>query len=205
MTEMKTEEHAKEERNLCRVGSRTERPCWREVTHKRWEDEAEPTVCAEHADLSKLIDDRDALLMDIDALEEWMKKVETHSGEMERLRFKMLDALRAECAWLAIEVLAAKLVADQAPPESGEPQISGEQGLELARRLVRSDAFNNARAVLEDLSEDEAPVDRWAMVGVVAAAAETAHEEFNSYKREIGFRSRRETAQPESDVEQVRA
>ncbi len=186
---MMTEEMTASERSakLCSCGSKSENPCWRGATHKRYEDDAEPSLCAEHARCYELMEVEEPLYRDLDHLEEWIKE-RSLSGETERLVTNMRDELRGHYAQAAERVRAADLVADQGPPASGEPRLTLEQSERLASLLIRSDSLNNALTFLEDLSEEDAPSDRWIITAALADVGADAHAEFERYRLELGFK-----------------
>lgn len=56
-SESATMEHAPRS-GSCRAGINTNYPCWRAATETVWGD-SEPTVCAEHAEVYRLVEDQD--------------------------------------------------------------------------------------------------------------------------------------------------
>ena len=61
MTTRNSRPESLEEGPRCQVGSKADNPCWRSVTEKRWAEDQEPTICAEHAQMFELIDEADEL------------------------------------------------------------------------------------------------------------------------------------------------
>ena len=57
---------------LCRAGSKTERPCWRPATEADL-DETEPTLCQEHMQLRRRVEDLDGLLGALEATQCFLK------------------------------------------------------------------------------------------------------------------------------------
>ncbi len=53
-------ESAALERPLCRAGSKTPNPCWREATEKQFPEDGGPTLCPEHARLVRTSEEKDA-------------------------------------------------------------------------------------------------------------------------------------------------
>ena len=101
----------------------------------------------------------------------------------------MLSDARREYAAASARPRAALLVAEQGPPEAGEPRLTAEQGEELARLIIRADSFMDARTLLEDTpAEVLGHRDRWVMVDALAATAETAAGETHRYQEELGLR-----------------
>jgi hypothetical protein len=53
--------------------------------------------------------------------------------------------------------------------------------------MMREEALNSARAVLEDANEDDVKLrDKWATVDALALAATEAHEEVMRLREELG-------------------
>lgn len=175
----------------CRDGIKTDNPCWRPATERRFRDDEEPTLCAEHAHLCRLTDEQDAWNYALDNIEEWMRGPvsEDPYGHLDRLVTNMRDEARREYARGAAAVRAAEIVAEQGPPEEGEPVLTLEQSEKLARILTRTDSFVNARTLVEDAPEEVLEQrDRWAIVDALEMAAVEAGEEFERYKEEIGLK-----------------
>jgi hypothetical protein len=80
------------------------------------------------------------------------------------------------------------MVAQQGPPEEGEPSLTLEQAEELARLIVRADSFGNARTALEDAPEETLGLrDRWVIVDALASAAQEASNDAARYREALGF------------------
>ena len=116
----------------CRVGSKAENPCWRPAVEKQFPEDEGPTLCAEHARESSLIEDSDEWQSALYAIEEWKRGpvVEARSGYLERLVWRMLEEAREEFAKASAAAYAAKILADQGPPEEGEPRLTSDSGLQ---------------------------------------------------------------------------
>ncbi len=172
---------------LCRAGSRTDNPCWR-LAATLYNDYP---CCDEHASLYEAGEEEDAWGSALDAINAWLRSeavAKDHYGHLERLATNMRDDTRREYAAASARAHVARLVADQGPPESGEPVLTLEQSEELARLTIRSDSFVNARTVLEDVpAEVLGNYDRWVIVDALATAVELAAEEVNRYKAELGI------------------
>jgi hypothetical protein len=63
-----------------------------------------------------------------------------------------------------------------------------EQEEEFARPIMRADALNDARRVLEDLDESSLKLrDKWTTIDLLANAAANANEEVSRYREELGI------------------
>ncbi|MBA3475009.1 MAG: hypothetical protein H0T57_17605 [Rubrobacter sp.] len=176
----------------CRMGRKTDRPCWRAAVEPRFADEEEPTLCAEHARLVGLSDEMEDWYRTLFTITEWIEGPvrKARDEDLERLAFNARDEARREYGSLAVRAYAANLVAEQGPPEPGEVPLFFEQEEELARLIMRADALNDARRVLEDLDEDSLKLrDKWATIDALATSAADASEEVSRYRKEIGLRS----------------
>jgi hypothetical protein len=177
--------------NPCNAGSSTENPCWRPATERMYPEDKEPNLCAEHALLCRLSEEKDDWWHALGKAEGWAREAESYaaSGHLERLAVNMRAEVRLEYAAAAAKAYAARLVADQGPPEEGEPALTLEQSEVLARLNIRADAFANARTIIEDLSEDaELPDDKWVTIDALASAVDVADEEASLYKRALGLK-----------------
>lgn len=173
----------------CRMGSKTDNPCWRDAVLPRFIDEDEPRLCHEHAAVVEANDGMQDWYMNLQAIDEWIKGpvAETKDADLERLAYNMRDESRREYGALAVRAHAAGMVADRGPIEPGEASLSLEQEEELARFLGREEALNNVRSVLEDADEDDFKLrDKWAAVDVLALAAEETHEEATRFREGLG-------------------
>ena len=177
-----------EELPRCRMGSKSEKPCWRPAVEKLYPDESEPTLCHEHAGEMRLVREAEEWQSVLYDIEEWKRGpvAEARSGYLERLVWKMLEEAREGFAKASAAAYTAKLVADLGPPEEGEPRLTPEQSELLTQLIIRADSFVNARAALEDLP-DEAVSDRWVTIHALVTAADEANEEVNRYKAELGI------------------
>lgn len=134
------------------MGSKTDKPCWREAAFPRYADEEELRLCAEHSRLVDLNDDLEDQYMNLHAIDAWIKGPvpEARSDGLTRLAYNMRDEARQEYGTLGVRAYAARMVADRRPLEPGEVPAFYDQEEELARRIMRADVLNDARWVLED-------------------------------------------------------
>ena len=172
----------------CHVGSKAENPCWRPAVEELHPDEAEPTLCHEHARAISLGQEAEEWQSALYDIEEWKRGpvAEARSGYLECLVWKMLEEAREGFAKASAAAYAAKLLADQGPPEEGEPRLMPEQAEKLTQLIIKADSFVNARAALEDLP-DEAVSDRWVTIHALVTAADEANEEARHVKEEFGL------------------
>lgn len=187
-TEERGERRGEGERPLCHFGSKSDRPCWREATERVWEEDAEPTVCAEHARYHRLGLEEDALHTALYSLGEWIAGPvkSAHLEELTRFAYEMRDEAEREFWRASVATRAARLVAEQGP---GEPELSGAQAEGLAVALLRSDALNHARAILEDLPEEAfGHRSRWPIVAALNVLSEPTNEEVERRRRGLGFK-----------------
>ncbi len=174
----------------CRMGRKTDSPCWREAVAPRFADEDEPILCPEHARVVELNDEMEDWYRNLLTITEWVEGPVRDTGDedLQRLAYNARDEARREYGRLAVRAHAARLVADQGPPEPGEITLTLNQAEELARRIMRADALNDARTTLEDLDEDVLRLrDKWATIDALALAATDANEDVGRYKEEIGL------------------
>ena len=177
-----------EEAPRCRAGSKTDNPCWRPATEKRFESDPELTACSEHAKFYELVDEADELQRDLWRVQEWLSGLGEEHARLENSLYWMRDQLRGEYAEVSTRARAAGLVARQGPPEEGEPRLTYEESEKLARLILRSDSFNSARTLVEDVSEaDLGSFDRALMVAALVEAAVAAQEDVRRYKEGLGI------------------
>lgn len=172
----------------CQAGSKTDHPCWRPAVARAFDEDDAPTVCDEHARSIQLGLERDKWHTCLDKIEAWVNGPvrEEESGHLERYALKMREEVRREYARASAKAYAAKLVAQQGPPTQETP-LTREQSEWLVRLMNLADALAYARAFLEDLPNDDTQIDKWIMVDALAEAADTASEEVESYKRQLGL------------------
>jgi hypothetical protein len=176
----------------CRMGDKTDKPCWREAVETQFlDDDGPPTLCAEHARVVEINDEMECWYRSLLTITEWVEGpvAEARDADLERIASNARDEARREYGRLAVRARAAGMVADPGPPEPGEVTLSLEQEEEIVRRMMRADALNDARRVLEDLSEDVLKLrDKWATIDALALAADDANEEVSRYKEDLGIR-----------------
>lgn len=141
----------------------------------------------------KLGEKTDGLHYALDALEEWLKSrtfEDDPAGDLERHALYMRDKVVEEYALASESARAAHLAAQEGPPEPGGPSPASEEWEHLARLIMRSDAFNNARTILEGIPQERfgAHHDKWATIAALIAAHDEAAGECERYKRGLGLR-----------------
>ena len=101
----------------------------------------------------------------------------------------LTDALERRYLEAAAKERGAELIADGRLRDGRReyPNVSSEeQAEEVALAMMRADAFNNARAILEDLREEAFGThDRWALCAILAAAHEAANAEYRRISAEV--------------------
>jgi hypothetical protein len=175
----------------CHAGSKTDRPCWREAAFPRFLDEDELTLCAEHHRVVDENDDLERAYRRLQAIDQWVKGPVAEAGDedLERIAFNARDEARREYGRIAVRAHAASMVAERGPLEAGGVALSYGQEEEIARCMMREEAFNAARSVLEDVDEDAVRLrDKWATIDALALAADDAAEEVHGYLEELGVR-----------------
>ena len=175
---------------LCHFERKTERPCWRPATEMMFREEG-PSLCPEHKRAIEATHKMDGLRYALGALEEWTRSQAFDcdpSGDLERHVFFMRDHITEEYAFAAERAEAADHAASEGPPEPGKPNLTSKQWERLARLIMRSDAFNNARTILESIPEEHfGHHDKWATIAALIAAGKEACEEGARYRREVGI------------------
>jgi hypothetical protein len=187
MTTGRTESVEGQAARLCRAGSKSPNPCWRPATTNAYEDETEIWHCAEHAEMIRRIYERDELFSTLYSMQEWIagpvKKSE--DDDLQRYAYTMRDKAEEELWPVMVAQRAARLIASQA---QGEKPLSREQAERLAVLLLRSDALNNARTILEDLPEETfVATVRWEITAALKLMSEETAAEVRRYKRGIGL------------------
>jgi hypothetical protein len=175
----------------CRMGSKTDKPCWREAVVVPFDGGDEPYLCPEHAKVVAENDNLSDWWENLRAIDQWIREsvIKTGNSDLERIAFNARDEARREYGRIAIRARAARMVADRGPLKPGEVPLFYEQEEEIARLYMREEAFNNARSVLEDLSEDTLFIrDKWATIDALASAADEAAQEAHRYQEELGLR-----------------
>lgn len=164
----------------CTVGSNGEHPCPRQATKTLWPGEAEPTLCDEHARTMELGAEVDDLLFALDQLGEWIQSVPKENNALLNAVYDQRDTLERRYLEAAVKLRGAKLIAD-GKVKAGRreyPAVSPEQAEDVAIALMRADAFNDARAVLEGLPDEAfGEHDRWVICAFLAAEHEAANAE----------------------------
>jgi hypothetical protein len=173
---------------LCTAGSKSPNPCRREATEPFWADEdGPPELCAEHAERIRRMEERDNLFTTLYSMQEWMAGAvkESRDPDLERYAYTMRDKAEEDLWPAMVAATAALLIASQSQDEK---PLAPEQAERLAVLLLRSDALNNARAILEDLPEKTFVAHvRWEIVAPLKLMGEEVNEEVSRYKREIGL------------------
>jgi hypothetical protein len=95
----------------------------------RFADVEELTLCAEHARVVDLNDEKEDWYMALFTIEAWIKGpvADARSEDLQRLAFGMRDEARQKYGSLAVRAYAAQVVAHQGPPEPGEVPLFLEQ------------------------------------------------------------------------------
>jgi hypothetical protein len=167
----------------CHSGRATDHPCERQATEYRWPDAGEPTLCAEHMRAAELSDQADDLRDALDRLHEWIQSLSTKNDALIHAVYDQRDALERRYLEVLGELQGALVVANGRVREGQReyPKVSQEERdkeFELGLAHLRADAFNDARAILEDLPEEAfGRHDRWVLCGILAAAHDAANTE----------------------------
>ena len=141
----------------CISGASSANPCPRKATEHRWPHDTEPTLCSEHARLAELTDEVDDLRLALDQLHEWIQATPKHHDALIHAVYDQRDALERRYLEALTRERGAELIADGRLRDGRReyPNVSSEeQAEEVALAMVRGDAFNDARAILEDLPEE---------------------------------------------------
>ena len=174
----------------CISGASSANPCPRKATEHRWPHDTEPTLCSEHARLAELTDEVDDLRLALDQLHEWIQATPKHHDALIHAVYDQRDALERRYLEALTRQRGAELIADGRLRDGRReyPNVSSEeQAEEVALAMVRGDAFNDARAILEDLPEETfgAMRDRWVLCAVLMAAHEAASAEYRHISSEV--------------------
>ncbi len=168
------------------VGVKTDNPCPREATERRFADAGTPDMCAPRARLSELSEKEDGWRYTLDQLEEILRGpvvAEDPYGHLERIITNARDEAREHYARAHGRAQAAHIAADD-----HDERLTPEQSERLAVLVARSDAFADTRTLVEDAPEDVLGLrDRWLIVDALTRASEEAGAEHVSYKSEIGL------------------
>ena len=167
-----TQEHP--DGRLCPVGSKGDNPCWRQATERARLGE-DRLYCPEHAQLRRVVDERDEMLEDLDALHTMVRQTiapslhgKADSPNLERRLWEILEEMLREYLRHVIVTRAAEIIAQQG---EGEEPLKLEEALSIARRLILSDAYTDARAILLDAPDDVFHTrDRWLLVASLMEA-----------------------------------
>jgi hypothetical protein len=173
----------------CEYGIRGGERCWRVATERPpGMGEGRPVCCAEHLRLVKLGRELDGMLVALEAMGEWIrKKVDSPTeSKVKFYAYNMRDEAEVDCWRAAVAEEAADIRANQG---EGEEPIAWEQGEHFAALWLRSEAISTARGLLLDAREDVfGRIDRWPIIVGLRAARESARDEVEAYKREIGLK-----------------
>ena len=173
----------------CIEGAKSDNPCPRKATEYRWPHDTEPTLCREHARLAELTDEADDLRIALDQLHEWIQATPKHHDALIHAVYDQRDVLERRYLEALTRERGAELIAD-GRARGGQreyPNVSPEQAEEVALAMMRGDAFNDARAILEDLPEEAfgATRDRWVLCAILEAAHEAASAEYRRISAEV--------------------
>ena len=175
----------------CISGAGTDNPCEREATEyrDRWPGAPGPTLCKEHARLAELTDETDDLRIALDQLHEWIQSIPKGHDALIHAVYDQRDALERRYLEELASERGAELIADGRVRDGRReyPNVSSEeQAEEVALAMIRSDAFNDARAILEDLPEEAFGThDRWVLCAILEAAHEAASAEYWRISSEV--------------------
>ena len=183
---------AQEERPRCLEKDPLGRPCWRGAVERRYSNDDEPTICAEHLRAYELILKRDELRNHLDALGEWIATWDDPSVGETRLQhhaFTMRERMVEEFWRASVEAEAAEDIADQGPDE--EP-LTLEQARRGAKLTLCSGALSDARCMFEDLQmvpeEAFGTGSRWHFAAALYAVGEDVNAQYDRFGREMGRR-----------------
>jgi hypothetical protein len=172
----------------CHVGAKSEDPCPRQATEYRWPESEEPTVCAEHMRVLEFADKADDLRDALDQLRRWIQSLPSEDTALIDALYDQRDDLERRYFEVVTKWRGARLIADGRKLRGGReyPEVSPEQAEEAGLALMRGDAFNDARSILEGLP-DEAFVsaDRFVLCGFLQAAHKAAGAEYERISREV--------------------
>ena len=168
------------------------RPCWRAAVERRYSNDEEPTICAEHLRAYELILKRDELLRYLDMLGAWIATWDDPSVGETRLQhhaFTIRGKLVEELWEATLEAEATEDIAEQGPDE--EP-LTLEQAKRGAKLTLCSGALSDARCMFEDLQmvpeESFGTGSRWHFAAALHAVGEDVNAEYDRLRRERGRR-----------------
>ena len=176
------------EAGRCHAGRATDHPCPRQATEYRWPEAEVPSLCAEHMRAAELCDEADDLHNALDQLHEWIQSLSRKNDALIHFVYDQRDALERRYLEALAKSQGALLVASGRVRDGRReyPNVSPERAEEVALAMIRPDAFNDARAILEDLPEEAFGThDRWVLCAVLEAAHEAASAEYWRISSEV--------------------
>jgi hypothetical protein len=181
-------ERQEEEAPRCQHSTAGGVRCWREATERPLENcRPWPIYCPEHLRLVELDRKADDQRCALDAMEGWIReKVDSPTeSKVEFYAYNMREQAVADYWRAAVAAEAAEIIASQGEDEEPIPQ---EQAERFAALWLRSEAISKAHGLLADAPEDVFGLEeRWAIVAGLRAASESARDEAEACKQEIGF------------------
>jgi hypothetical protein len=186
-----------QERPRCRAGYRQKNQCWREATERLFPDSLDPEVCAEHFRAIQLSNEASEMLGGLESVQEWIAShvdgpVET---TLQPRAWEMRAAMEEQYWRLHLAARTAERMAFLGPEES--ERISPEASREFTELFERSHAVEAAIAILEDAPGDVfGAIDRWQIVGGLAAVRDALNEEVSRCKERIGLKTFRGSPAP---------